>query len=76
MKFVPQHRDKIDIQNDTKHDRVCKSVTEIKDHAKNFPNVPRMSKDSLSYVSRQDHTTTVKCGVCQKVLKIIISVAW
>ena len=27
--------------NDTKHDRFCKSVTEIKDHAKNFPNAPR-----------------------------------
>ena len=28
--------------NDTKHDRFCKSVTEIKDHAKNFPNAPRI----------------------------------
>ena len=27
--------------NATKHDRFCKSVTEIKDHAKNFPNAPR-----------------------------------
>ena len=26
--------------NDSKHDRVCKLVTEIKDHAKNFPNAP------------------------------------
>ena len=26
---------------DTKHDMVCKSVTEIYDHAKNFPNAPR-----------------------------------
>ena len=30
------------LYNDTKHDRVCKSVTEINDHAKNFPNAPRM----------------------------------
>ena len=30
-------------QNVTKHDRVCQSVTEIKDHAKNFPNAPRIS---------------------------------
>ena len=29
--------------NDTKHDRFCKSVTEIKDHAKNFPNAPRIT---------------------------------
>ena len=29
------------LYNDTKHDRFCKSVTEIKDHAKNFPNAPR-----------------------------------
>ena len=29
-------------ENDTKHDRFCKSVTEIKDHAKNFPNAPRI----------------------------------
>ena len=29
------------LENDTKHDRVCKSVTEINDHAKNFPNAPR-----------------------------------
>ena len=28
-------------ENDIKHDRICKSVTEIKDHAKNFPNAPR-----------------------------------
>ena len=28
------------LENDIKHDRVCKSVTEIKDHAKNFPNAP------------------------------------
>ena len=25
------------------YDRVCKPVTEIKDHAKNFPNTPRMN---------------------------------
>ena len=30
------------LYNDTKHDRFCKSVTEIKDHAKNFPNAPRI----------------------------------
>ena len=30
------------LKNDTKHDRFCKSVTEIKDHAKNFPNAPRI----------------------------------
>ena len=30
------------LYNDTKHDRVCKSVSEINDHAKNFPNAPRM----------------------------------
>ena len=42
MKFVSQHRGKIALKNDTKHDMVCKSVTEIKDHAKNFPNAPRM----------------------------------
>ena len=29
------------LYNDTKHDRFCKSVTEIKDHAKNFLNAPR-----------------------------------
>ena len=27
-----------------KHDRVCELVTEIKDHAKNFPNAPRTLK--------------------------------
>ena len=27
--------------NDTKHDRFCKWITEIKEHAKNFPNAPR-----------------------------------
>ena len=32
------------LENDTKHDRVCKSVTEINDHAKNFPNAPRIFK--------------------------------
>ena len=32
---------KIALKNDTKHDRACKSVTEIKDHAKNFPNALR-----------------------------------
>ena len=26
----------------TQHDRVCKLVTEIKDHAQNFPNAPPM----------------------------------
>ena len=30
------------LKNDTKHDRFCKSVIEIKDHAKNFPNAPRI----------------------------------
>ena len=34
--------EKISLLNDTKHDRVYKSVTEIKDHAKNFPNAPRI----------------------------------
>ena len=29
------------LKNDTKHDRFCKSVAEIKDHAKNFSNAPR-----------------------------------
>ena len=33
---------KIAFQNGIKHDRVCISVTEIKDHAKNFPNAPCM----------------------------------
>ena len=41
MKFVPWRRGKLDLQNDIKHDRVCKSVSEIKGHAKNFPNAPR-----------------------------------
>ena len=41
MKFVPYHRGQMALENDTKHDRFCKSVTEIKDHAKNFPNAPR-----------------------------------
>ena len=27
--------------DNTKHDKVCKSVTGIKDHAKNFPTAPR-----------------------------------
>ena len=31
--------------NDTKHDRVCKLVTEINDHAKNFPNASRTMPD-------------------------------
>ena len=31
----------IALLNDTKHDRVCKSVIEIKEHAENFPNAPR-----------------------------------
>ena len=30
------------LKNDINHDRVCKSVTEINDHAKNFPNAPRI----------------------------------
>ena len=42
MKFVSHHRRKIALKNDTKQDMVCKSVTEIKDHAKNFPNAPRI----------------------------------
>ena len=29
----------------TKHDGVCKSVTKIKDHAKNFPNAPRITSE-------------------------------
>ena len=29
------------LYNDTEHHRICKSVTEIKDHAKNFPNASR-----------------------------------
>ena len=41
MKIVSYHRGTIALKNDTKHDRVCKSVTEIKGHAKNFPNAPR-----------------------------------
>ena len=41
MTFVPLHREKIALKNDTKHDRFCKLVTEIKYHAKNFPNAPR-----------------------------------
>ena len=44
MVFVPLHRGKIAFQNDTKHDRVCKSVTEINDHAMNFPNAPRSDR--------------------------------
>ena len=43
MKFVLYERGKIVLKNDAKHDRVCKLVTEIKDHAKNFPNAPRTS---------------------------------
>ena len=26
------------LSNDTKYDRACKLVTELKDHAKNYPN--------------------------------------
>ena len=29
------------LENDTKHDRIRNSVTEIKDHSKNFANAPR-----------------------------------
>ena len=36
------------LYNDTKHDRVCKSVTEIQDHAKNFPNDPRIMYNFVS----------------------------
>ena len=32
---------RIVVKNDTKHEWVCKSVTEIKDHAMYFPNSPR-----------------------------------
>ena len=42
MDFVLEQRKKIVLLNDTKHERVCKLVTEIKYHAKNFPNAPRM----------------------------------
>ena len=42
MKFMPKHRGRMTLSNDATHDRVCKSVTEIKDNGKNFPNVPRM----------------------------------
>ena len=43
MKLVPKHRGKIDLLNNTNtiHDRVCKWVTELKDHATNFPNDSR-----------------------------------
>ena len=47
MKFVSYHRGKMVLSNDTKHDRFCKSVTEIKDHARNFPNAPRISNPTL-----------------------------
>ena len=43
MKVVPQHRRKIALYNYTKHDRVCKALTEIKYLAKNFQNAPRIS---------------------------------
>ena len=36
------------LKNDTKHDSFCKSVTEIKDHAKNFPNAPRTSMHDIA----------------------------
>ena len=38
--------------NDIKHDRVCKSVTEIKDHAKNFPNAPRKTFNMANIINR------------------------
>ena len=37
------------LKNDTKHDRFCKSVTEIKDHAKNFPNAPRIYSSCMFF---------------------------
>ena len=40
----------MDLQNDTKHDRFCKSVTEIKDHAMNFPNAPRTDESHKHFV--------------------------
>ena len=50
MKFVSQLRGKIALKNDTKHDMVCKSVTEIKDHAKNFPNAPRSTTRNAPHI--------------------------
>ena len=37
----------IALENDTEHDRVCKSVTEIKGHAKNFQNAPRILRVTI-----------------------------
>ena len=42
MNFVSLHRGKKAVQNDTKHEWVRLSVSEIEDHATYFPNVPRI----------------------------------
>ena len=47
--------------NDIKHDRVCKSVAEIKDHAKNFPNAPRLMI-SVQYEEEKDMPVKV-CSI-------------
>ena len=53
---------------DTKHDRACKLVTEIKDHAKNFPNTPRTVIDNCLFKSKIEEFADVIClVVCIKV---------
>ena len=42
MKFMPGHRGRIAVSNDTIHEWVCLSVTEKNDHATYFPNAPRI----------------------------------
>ena len=52
MKLVTQHTRNAAPKNDTKHDRVSKSISEIKDHAMYFPNAPLTYLDNIRSGSR------------------------
>ena len=44
---------------DIKHERVGKSVTEIKDHAKNFPNAPRSMANHFYRIKRPPSNVSI-----------------
>ena len=59
------------LENDTKHDRVCKSVTEIKGHAKNFPNAPRILLGSTSCKKLRNCSFTFIPTLARSALQIL-----
>ena len=57
IKFVSLHSGQIDFLNDTKHEWVCLSISEKKDHATFFPNDPRIILKHLNQQQEEINRT-------------------